>query len=217
MIQESIKVQCPNPECKCILNIKNPGGLIGKILRCPKCQVERPFDQYPRVVTKPKAEPNEDDTQYGPKPSSTKQNSASGETHYSSQPEDKTTIPDNSNSAIGKLKCQGKIYDLKLGVNIVGRKAITSKANVQIDVQTLPDETGRTMSRHHLQIIVQKDQNKLMHLVKLVDNVTNATYLNQKLLQNKDILILSNGDILKMGKVMVEFVQGDDDGEKTIL
>lgn len=212
MIQEAIKIQCP--DCKCVLNVKNPSVFIEKNLICPKCKANRPFKEYPRVVTKSKAEPEV--TQYAHISTSSKQSTETEKTQYSPQDADITTLPNKNKCSIGKLKCHGLLYSLKPGVNIVGRKAATSKATVQIDVQGLPSEIGRTMSRHHLQIIVQSDKNQIKHLVKLLDNVPNETYLNKTLLHKNDIMILSDGDVLKMGKVMVEFVAENVDSESTI-
>lgn len=214
MIQEAIKIQCP--DCKSVLNVKNPSIFIGKNLTCPQCKGVRPFGEYPRVNPKIKDEPEEDLTQYKKTADSSAKSAENEKTHYKSQDPETTTGPKTHNVTIGKLKCHGLLYSLKPGVNIVGRKAATSKATVQIDVQGLPSEIGRTMSRHHLQIIVQSDKNQIRHLVKLLDNVPNETYLNNTLLHKNDIKILSDGDVLKMGKVMVEFVAENVDSESTI-
>lgn len=217
MIQESIKIQCPG--CKSVLNVKNASQLIGKVLRCPACKEERPFEDYPRVITKPKAQHSADETQYDPKYNSKAQANNDESTQYESfkQPSEKTEIKETLNETIGKLEFLGKAYELKLGVNIVGRMAASSKATVQINVQGVPPEIGKTMSRHHLQITVQKNQDNVTHLVKVMDDVPNQTFVNQKLLQKNDTLILSNGDIIKMGKVMVKFIIDGFDSESTII
>lgn len=215
MIQEAIKIQCPG--CKSVLNVKNASQLIGKVLRCPSCKEERPFESYPRVVVKPKAQPSEDKTQYDPNYGSAKQKTEEEATQYGEPHSEATHIAHNGKESLGKLEFQGKLYELINGVNIIGRMASSSKATIQIDVQSLPHEIGGTMSRHHLQITVQKGKNGIMHLVKLMDNVPNSTYLNQKLLQKNDTLILSNGDTLKMGKVIVKFVIDNVDPEGTIF
>lgn len=215
MIQEAIKIQCPG--CKSVLNVKNASQLIGKVLRCPSCKEERPFENYPRVVTKPKAAPTGDETQYDPKYGSAKASNDSEETQYGTMNSEQTITNNNKNFVIGKLEFMGKLYDLKSGVNIIGRMATSSKATVQINVQNVNPEVGRTMSRHHVQIIVQKNQTGINHLIRLMEEAKNETYLNQKLLQKNDTLILSNGDIIKMGKVMVKFVIDSSESESTIF
>ncbi len=97
---------------------------------------------------------------------------------------------------------------LKMGSNVIGRIAQSGKADIQIT----HDEY---MSRRHLQIDVVKTSYGIEH--RLIEiNSKNIVYLNGKPIQRNDILKLSFGDRLTLGKTDV-FLEGTDDEATQIV
>ena len=90
------------------------------------------------------------------------------------------------------LVCNGKEYPLRLGKNVVGRKASTSKADVQIDTDDL------TMSRSHSIFYVVKVGDTLRVGIANANNL-NPTKVGSKILKKGDDLDLSDGTILTFG------------------
>lgn len=109
------------------------------------------------------------------------------------------------------LEYKGKEYTLAIGDNIIGRKANSSSATVQID--TSADAEGRTMSREHLKIrVIELSSGKYKSTVS-VCKAKNPTSVNGELLKGEDCIVLCSGDRIKMGSVTVVFKEstGNDD------
>lgn len=101
------------------------------------------------------------------------------------------------------LEYKGKAYPLATGDNIVGRKANTSSATLQID--TSADAAGRTMSREHLKIrVVELSGGKYKSMVSTY-KAKNPTLVNGEQLNVEDCIVLCSGDTIKMGEVTVMF------------
>lgn len=109
------------------------------------------------------------------------------------------------------LEYKGKEYPLAVGENIIGRKANSSSATVQID--TAADASGRTVSREHLKIrVIELSGGKYKSMVS-VYKAKNPTSINGELLGEEDCIVLHTGDRIKMGSVTVVFKEStwDDD------
>lgn len=110
------------------------------------------------------------------------------------------------------LEYKGKEYPLAVGDNIIGRKANSSSATVQID--TSADAQGRTMSREHLKIrVIELSGGKCKSMVS-VYKAKNTTSVNSEPLQEDDCIVLCSSDRIKMGEVTVVFKENtvnDDD------
>lgn len=78
--------------------------------------------------------------------------------------------------------------------SIVGRKAATSRASVQIDT------TDGYMSREHIQIDVDNGSFSVMNARNL-----NDTYVNSQLIANGDVVVLQHGNVIKMGESSLRF------------
>lgn len=115
------------------------------------------------------------------------------------------------------LEYKGKEYPLAVGENIIGRKANSSSAAVQID--TSADAAGRTMSREHLKIrVIELSGGKYKSMVS-VYKAKNPTSINGELLGEEDCIVLHTGDRIKMGSVTVVFKEStwnDDDMTEAI-
>ncbi|MFI3295392.1 MAG: FHA domain-containing protein [Rikenellaceae bacterium] len=115
--------------------------------------------------------------------------------------------PDKSKeqNQIGQLQLLNTefIYQLKEGLNVIGRKAKTSMANIQID------SSDRTMSRSHVIVDVCRFTNNHLHYISNSNN-TNPTFINGILIEAGDKMVLKGGEIIKMGNVLVKFVLDSD-------
>lgn len=101
------------------------------------------------------------------------------------------------------LEYKGKIYPLHAGDNIIGRKANSSSATVQID--TAGDEAGRTMSREHLRIRVTELSGGKYKSTVSVYKAKNTTTINGEALEADDAIVLCTGDRIKAGNVSLVF------------
>jgi len=92
-----------------------------------------------------------------------------------------------------------QVYPLKEGINIIGRAAKTSGADIGI-------QTGdKTMSRTHIKIEVKKSP-RGGYFHQLSDNNSrNNTLYNGNNLESEDIIVLKDGDELVLGRTTVRF------------
>lgn len=125
--------------------------------------------------------------------------------------EDSTRLPSNLQMSFdaGQLRVvrTGQLYSLAKGSNIIGRKASTSKASIQI-------EGDEYMSRQHVEIkVVTGVSGYEHHLVEI--NSTNPIQLNGREIQRNDIIKIKFGDCLTLGKTDVVLEHADT--ESTIL
>lgn len=177
---EPFQIQCPH--CNSILNVKNPENLAGKRVQCPACQTLNAFADYRKVRLT--AVEQEDDTQ---------------------TLKEETKLDPIVLGNKGILVMAGKEYPLHKGISVIGRKASSSKATVQIDVETLSHEVGSTMSRSHALISVTAGQYGYLHTLQQMPEAKNETWVNGVPLQRGDVIRLNDGDIIRMGLVDVQF------------
>lgn len=108
-------------------------------------------------------------------------------------------VSSDSTKAVGRgrlrLISTGRVFELKPGRNIVGRRANTGTADIQI-------EGDMYMSRKHVQIDVM-DDNCEYRLVEISSK--NIIQLNHTPIKRNDIILLQPGDILTLGKTDVVF------------
>lgn len=97
------------------------------------------------------------------------------------------------------LTYAGQEYALHDGRNIVGRKAATSSATVQIDT---PD---KTMSRQHAVIAVCPIANGERKVVLCDYQSKNGIYVNGQQLREGDEIRLADGNRIKMGDTTLIF------------
>lgn len=161
-------------------------------MKCPRCQgileVTNPKNEPVLLITCPNPQCQ----------AKIRINFDSGETQISN----KTA----ANAKVGYLRCKGKNYELQEGLNIVGRKATSSKATIQIDTD------GRSMSREHAEIKVVRLKSgrvkALLRDIRPVDKMTKKpTMVEDEPLEDVDIITLSNGDMLLMGDTRLKYVQ----------
>ena len=191
---ETKKIKCPS--CGVLLDVRNSQNEAVKMITCPQCktQLRVMFSQQHAATPQSSGE-----TQYVG-------NRDNGETRYvghSSFPSqsDDTILADKKEVTPGYLLYGGQKYPLGFGNNVIGRKATTSQATVQIATD------DRYMSRQHLAIQVIKASTDKVRVVVSNYHNKNASYVNGQLLNEGDQLILTEGSIIKMGNTTVVYHQ----------
>lgn len=193
---ETKRIKCPS--CGVLLDVRNSQNEAVKMITCPQCKAQL------RVMFSQ----NNRETQYvgGGNGETQYVNRDNGETRYvgptSSVHSDETILAGNQSLLTpGYLTCGGQKYPLEFGNNVVGRKATSSQATVQIATE------DRYMSRQHLTIQVIKVSSDKTRVVAANYHNKNASYVNGQLLEEGDQLILSEGSIIKMGNTTVVYHQ----------
>ena len=193
-----IKIKCPT--CGKILRLQDAPNINAASFTCPVCEEKHVVGKCQRYVEQPKPMVSSgDETRYGG--ASARQ--GDDETRIGSQPQcggsDETRIGSVSSPAVGVLMDNmGRTYQLRLGINTIGRKAASSPASVQIATD------DRTMSRSHAVIEVSHAGGKTIHILRNGAN-KNPSFLNGSLIGQQDQLILNNGDRIKMGNTEMTF------------
>ena len=95
--------------------------------------------------------------------------------------------------------CNGMRYDLPIGCNIIGRKAMSSGADVQIDTD------DRFLSREHMTINVRRLPDGGIKVDVSNYKNKNVTTVNDTPLGQDDAIVLHNGDTIHIGKTSMTF------------
>lgn len=181
MDTDRIKIKCPY--CSAVLVVRKQSGLERMNISCPVCKETSPFRLYKTVVDKTEK------TEYP----------GAERAEY-----DETEIGEPRNGAIGSLRLLDKSippFKLKVGKNIIGRKASTSEADIQI-----PVGDSKRMSREHLVIEVKNTPDQgYVHYMSLCKQKQNNTYLNNELVEYGDCIALQSGDRLELPDAVLIF------------
>lgn len=193
-----IKIKCPT--CGKVLRLQDAPNINAAFFTCPVCKEKHIVGKCQRYVEQPKPMASSgDETRYG----GASAQQGGDETRIGSQPQcggsDETRIGSASSPAVGVLVDNlGRTYQLRSGINTIGRKAASSPASVQIATD------DRTMSRSHAVIEVSHAGGKTIHILRNGAN-KNPSFLNGSLIGPHDQLILNNGDRIKMGNTEMTF------------
>lgn len=104
-------------------------------------------------------------------------------------------------------------FKLKEGSNVVGRKAQTSQADIQIPVAMPAGQEKHRFSREQIVINVIETPKGYVHKMSLYKSKVNATYYNNVELQYGNSYILKDNDIIKFpDNITVKFVMPDSEG-----
>lgn len=184
------RIQCPN--CRAVLDVKNSNDERIKVIKCRSCMQEL------KVSFEPKAEPIEAHTFYAtPKPVIN-----DGATQLAAGMAGATQLASSissESSKIAKLVLGGKEYELEEGANIIGRKAKTSTATVQIET------TDRYMSRQHCRIIVKTSPDGSKKVILSNYQNKNSTSVDNQEIATGDEIRLTDGNSITMGQTTVTF------------
>lgn len=196
------RIKCP--QCSTVMDVKNSKEETAKTIKCPKCQttlivkfnpvIDTPIEAHTFIAPPPKQPlANDGATQLAGNQNGATQlsNANGGDTQL--------VTPHITKSASAKLVYNGICYTLRNGRNIVGRKATTSSADVQIDTQ------DRYMSRQHCMITVTAlADGSLKAVLKNYQN-KNATTVDGLELAEDDEIRLNDGNSITLGRTTITF------------
>lgn len=195
-MNEIIQIKCPF--CGAVLSVKNIPDIDKKNVTCPICKQTNRFVNYKPVT------PN---TDVGKK--ATGNNAFNQKRNYENDANDATQYGP-MNFTIGRLKLHGSdlVYQLKPGINEIGRMSKNSNVDFQIDTGE-----SRRMSRKHLVVEVVKENHKgFVHYVSLSkENVNPTTVDGNPMCYGVDKVILNNGAIIKLPDAELRFEIPDEE------
>lgn len=194
---KKITIKCPY--CAAILSVVDQPNLDNKLMKCPVCTKTSPFRSYIRIENRDSEQTQykSDETQYGEK------------TEYN----EKTSVRESNDLILGELQVVNSDtpnFRLKMGKNIIGRKADSSKADFQIPVKVTPSH----ISREHLIIDVNRVEGKgFVHAISLYKQQVNDTFVNDEKVFYGESLILHHKDIIKLPDgISINFIISDSEG-----
>ena len=178
-----LKLKCPS--CGAILNVKNASGQEEKVITCPRCKVGNMIKNFTRVTIQKKAQTEE------------KSECDQPTMLNLNQPESKS-----KDVGYGILDVKtGKVYRLKKGKNLVGRKTIGSPSVADVPLET----ADMGFSRAHLYIeIVSMASNDKVFLSNARNK--NQTFVNSSLVEADDKLVLHHGDMIVSSETTLKFI-----------
>jgi predicted Zn finger-like uncharacterized protein len=169
-----ISIKCPH--CRTGLKVDEtriPRDIVS--FKCPKCKKEIPISYLEQKITQ------------------------------TTDPETVVISSIKKEKGLGRLIVRpnentlNQEFQLKEGINIVGRKANASAA-------TIPIQTGdKTMSRSHLKIEVKKNPKGGFFHYLSDNNSKNNTLYNGKCIEEGDIVVLKDNDEIILGCTVVKF------------
>lgn len=171
------------PECHQQLSFNEVPGYQNMVVECPKCHFKANASVY----------------QGGAQ--------ARGAQGADDMPTQLVFAP-RSSMDVGQIRVisTNEIQYLKVGSQIIGRRAETGTADIKIS-------NDKYMSRRHVQIDVVKKPIGYEHRLVEIGS-TNIIKLNGKPIQRGDILILKFGDVLTLGKTDIMLESNSDDATK---
>ena len=169
------------PKCGVVLDVKNSKNEEVKQITCPSCKV------ILQVKFMAQQEPIEAKTYYAP-PKPLADNGAT-----------QLAMPQMKETSKASLCYDGVSYPLEEGQNIVGRKASTSTATVQIET------ADRYMSRQHCCITVTTLPDGTKKTVLSNFQNKNQTIIDGQLIETGDEIRLTDGNSITMGHTIMTF------------
>lgn len=216
------RIQCPS--CGVVLDVKNSSNATEKIISCPKCKVQLKVKFKPVIApnepieahtylgaqkkqAQPQYQQNSFKTQLGGGLGNGRtQGAASAETRLAGATSSFETLLASSPNGVARkrgnvayLEFRGKQYFLSLGRNVIGRKATTIHATVEIDTDDL------YMSRRHCVINVEPLPDGSIKAVLTNPDNKNVTVNNKMNIGQVDEVRLTDGNIITMGKTTLTF------------
>ena len=193
------RVMCPN--CRTVLDVKNLQNEAAKQITCPSCKtilkvkfksLQKPVEAPTFVATPRQPAGRNAATQLvGGNSGATQLVGENGATLLGPSPQ--------STQFSVSLFLGGKEYVLAEGRNIVGRKASTSNAGVQIET------SDRYMSRQHCSITVTTLSDGTKKVVLSNYQNKNQTVIDGQSIETGDTIRLTDGNNITMGRTTVTF------------
>ena len=185
----TLSVVCPN--CRSRLSIKDVPGIQDKMLGCPICKYKAKVSLFQLGQAGQGGQGASDEATRLP-----------------------GLAPKPARMDMGQLRIlpTGQICELKMGSQVLGRLAQSGTADLQIGCDTYKDPY---MSRRHVQLDVVRTANGVEHhLVEIGSK--NPILLNGKEIQRGDVIVLSFGDKLTLGKTELVLEETNDEGTRMV-
>ena len=188
------RIKCPN--CNAVLDVKNSQDECVKQITCPSCKA---LLQVKFTPPPPPKEPIEAHTFYAvPKPTL----EDDGNTQLAKGRDSSTQLASAGSSQFCQnalLTFEGREYKLEEGQNIIGRKANTSTATIQIET------ADRYMSRQHCSITVKTLPDGTKKAILSNYQNKNSTKVDGQEIATGDEIRLSDGNSITMGHTTIIF------------
>ena len=182
---EKIRIKCP--VCGAVLEVLDDPANAEKSVKCPNCQQRNKYKDFKRVLPAPvPIAPDQD------------------ETH----------IATKRNESPGYLldKATGRVYPLREGEQLVGRKPHKTAPKADIPIET----KDQGMSREHLYIEVVSGRDGRYHIYASNAKNQNPTEINGVHLVDGDQVGIRHGDVLKLCDTVLVYV-GTVINDETVL
>lgn len=184
------RIKCP--KCGVVLDVKNSKNEEVKQITCPSCRT------LLQVKFQPQQEPMEAKTFYAPPKQPVADNGATQLAGGSFGATQLVMSPKKETSRVS-LQYGGISYPLEEGRNIVGRKASTSTATIQIET------ADRYMSRQHCSITVTSLPDGTKKVVLSNYQNKNQTTVDGQSIDIGDEIRLTDGNSITMGHTTITF------------
>lgn len=185
-----IFVVCPN--CRARLSFEPFAGYETRMIECPHCHYKAVAADYTPGTNMKPVSSSDDETQL---------------------PEFPPTSPgwQSANQDYGQLKIiqSGQICPLKPGINVIGRNASTSTADIKVT-------NDPYMSRQHVRIDAIDVGLRIEHRLYEI-NSKNVIKVDGKPINRGDILILNFGTKLTMGLTDFIFEESSEEATKIVM
>jgi ribosomal protein L37AE/L43A len=174
------------PGCRAVLKVMSQAA---GPLTCPRCQYAGDISAYPPYV--PAARPAS--------PNPAESAALTSIPTDGPQPGDKLSRPGMLVLVESDCECAVRKIVLKRGKNVIGRKAPGSQASIRLET------ADAFMSRSHTCIeLAVKPGERIEHLLSDVGSV-NGTFHNGERLGPGDTIILTPGDLVRIGHTVFKF------------
>lgn len=190
-MNELIKIRCPF--CSSTLSVAPVPGIESKSVTCPVCKRKSPFTDFKQF------ESQEKPTSY--------EGAGISRNNIITEQKEKNNVGNNMVGQLCMLK-SGATFPLKPGRNVVGRKATSSKATIQI-----PSGENKRISREHLIINANPMAGQgYMYTVSLFKDHVNPTLINGTELQPGEEMPLKHGTRIDLPDLPLRFEIIDEEG-----
>jgi FOG: FHA domain len=221
------KIKCQNPICESTFHFNDKKNPNATKVRCPKCKGVQPLElvekieeeevdwlrsEPPKPVSSPVIE-QEDQFVVQPKIEEKKEDFFMVKPDPPAPIKRPTPAPSNKrrkppgNDQLGWIVIHdehtaAKTFELRKGINRIGRQSKSTKRDVNISIKT----ADTMMSRHHCDIEVRWNSRKNEYEYALSDYSANGTFINAgvRLARSEEKLIQEN-DTIQIGRTKVVF------------
>ncbi len=178
-MDQLIILECP--KCGKYFALKREPAVADVRVRCLACHAFTPYSHLIPVMGNVQSVPDEDDV----------------------KPKQEHLVP-----VLRLISPKSRTYYLKTGRNVIGRYAISSTADIQIDTGPL-----KHISREHAIIEVTEENGEYMCYFSLYKKEINDTYVSDKKVLYGNSVCLVEGDTLKLpDNTVLKYELEEEDG-----